>query len=596
LADDAAGTVRGVTGGDSIGAVFARRAAAHPDRIAVTVVDGPSQAVSTSVTYAELDSRVRARAGELAARFAPGSRLVLGFPTSIGFVEAFLGCLVAGMVAVPVPDPADSRHASARVAAVIRDCSASLVLTGVDQLVAFSDWLEREGLADCPCEGLGRLASRSGTDAGRLPAIGGDALAVLQYSSGSTGEAKGVMLTHANILANLAAYCRCCELTDKDRFGSWLPLHHDLGLFTQLCTALLLGTTSVLMAPSAFARRPAAWLEMLGEHAITVTAAPSFAFDLCLRLVSETQLASLDLSRVSYLFNGSEPIHVPTMVAFTERFGRAGLRPGAVAPGYGLAEATVFVSAKARDIPPTVVVLDVEAAERGTVELVGEGRELAGCGQPVGVEARVVDPVAMTELPGDKVGELWLRGAGVSAGYWRRTELSRRTFGARLAGAGSGWLRTGDLACLVAGQIVVTGRLKEMLVIRGRNVFPQDVEQAARSAHQLLGGLWGAVFGVVAEEERIVVVHEVPREVADAHLPEIAAAIKRRLAGELGIVVGNVVLVDRGTVRRATSGKVQRVAIRGEFLAGRLDARHRELEPAVRELVAAANRTPASKS
>ena len=386
----------------------------------------------------------------------------------------------------------------------------------------------------------------------------------------------------------LAAYCLCCDLTAEDRFGAWLPLHHDLGLFTQLTTALLLGTTSVLMVPSAFARRPVAWLEMLGDHAISVTAAPSFAFDLCLRLVSDAQLAALDLSQVRYVFNGSEPIHVPTMTAFVERFGRVGLRPGAVAPGYGLAEATVFVSAKAPDIQATVVTLDAEAAERGTLAAVACGRELAGCGLPVGVEARIADPVALRELPDDRIGELWLRGPGVSSGYWGRPELSRATFGARLAGVSGSWLRTGDLACLVGGEIVVTGRLKEMLVIRGRNLFPQDIEQAARRAHPALDGLWGAVFGVPAPDERMVVVHEVPREIVVAELPGIAVAIKQRVTGVVGVPAGNVVLVDRGTVRRATSGKVQRLAMRGRFLAGTLEVRHRELEPAVRDLLAAA--------
>lgn len=585
-------TVVELTAYDSFGAVFAEHVKTRPDRAAVTVV-GESHGATETVTYVELDRRVQVRARALLSRIAPGSRILLGLPAAAEFAEAYLACLVAGMVAVPVPHPGGGRNAAARVAAIMRDCTASLVLTGRDELKTFGEWLRAEDLDGVPCEALPLLEGAPATAPDRWPPVDRDTLAVLQYSSGSTGEPKGVMLTHGNILADLDAYCRCCRLDQDDRFGSWLPLHHDMGLFSQLSAALLLGTTCALMPAVAFVQRPAAWLRMLDEHAITVTAAPSFAFDLCTRLISDEQLEGIDLSRVRYIFNGSEPIHVPTMTFFAERFARAGLRREAAAPAYGLAEATVFVSAKAPDVVATVVTVDAEAAERGELRGAAQGLTLAGCGVPGGAEARIVDPVARRELPAGHVGELWLRGPSVGAGYWDRPELSQRTFAATLTAGEPGWLRTGDLASLVGGELVVTGRLKEMLVVRGRNLSPQDVEQEARIAHPALNGLHGAVFGVRAPDERVVVVHEVASRISSAELPSIVHAVKQRLTAVLGVPARNVVLVDRGTVPRTTSGKIQRLAMRALFLSGNLAMRHDELEPAVRSLLASARRTPA---
>ena len=578
-----------IDGFESLGGAFAARVAAHPGRVALRIVRGPGDA--DSVTYAQLDRRVRAHADELRARFAAGSRILIGLPTSIEFAEAYFGCLVAGMVAVPVPHPAGGKHAAARVAGIVRDCDASLVLASDGEHATFREWLAQEGLAEVACESLSPIAGEPGgsrepgsrAEAGGL--VGRKDLAVLQYSSGSTGEPKGVMLTHGNVLSNIVDYCRGCDIDASDRFGAWLPLHHDMGLFSQLTAALILGTTSVLMPPLTFVRRPAAWLRMLDEHAITVTAAPNFAFDLCTRLVTDEQLATLDLSRLRYVFNGSEPIHVPTMLAFAERFAAAGLPAEAVAPAYGLAESTVFVSTKAPEQRPTVLTIDPGAAERGVLRAARTGRELAGCGVPGG-EARIVDPATRRELPAGRIGELWLRGPSVGIGYWGRPELSRETFDARLSDGDAGWLRTGDLASLVDGELVVTGRIKEMLIVYGRNLSPQDIEEEARPAHPALDGLRGAAFGVAAPDERVVVVHEVARGTDAAVLPSVAEAVKQRLSATLGIPVRNVVLVDRGTVRRTTSGKIQRLAMRSLFLAGELRVRHDALEPAVERLMA----------
>ncbi|RPE33069.1 fatty acyl-AMP ligase [Kitasatospora cineracea] len=574
----------------NVGDALAARAAAHPDRTALTIHRGSAGPAPESLTFAELHRRARLRAAALADRFAPGGRVLLALPTSTEFVEVYLGCLLAGLVAVPVPVPGGSAHATARVAAVVRDCTPGLVLATGQDRAALCEWLLTQDL-DVPVEAVAPVGDGPANGPHPLPDLpdtGPDTLGVLQYSSGSTGTPKGVMLSHGNILANARAFSTDCGIGPDDRFGNWIPLHHDMGLFTQLSTALLLGATSVLMPPAEFVKRPVEWLRMMDRHRITVTAAPNFAFDLCLRLVTDQHLAELDLSALKFLANGSEPIHAPTLTAFADRFAAAGLARTAVSPGYGLAEATVFVCAKAPGTDPTVRTVDPAAAERGTVRPAEQGRPLVGLGLPGGFESRIVDPDTRRVLPDGAVGELWLRGDSVGSGYWNRPDLTEEVFGARTAdGDGRRWLRTGDLGTLLDGELFLTGRLKEMLVLRGRNLFPQDLEQEARAAHPALNGFFGAAFPVPAPDERVVLVHEIDPRVRGNGPAEVAAAVKQRLTAELGAPMRNVVLVRRGSVRRTTSGKVQRTAMREEFLAGALSVVHAELEPAVRMLLPA---------
>jgi acyl-CoA synthetase (AMP-forming)/AMP-acid ligase II len=413
----------------------------------------------------------------------------------------------------------------------------------------------------------------------------------LQYSSGSTDTPKGVMLGHGSVLANVRTISRACDVGPRDCFANWIPLHHDMGLLCQLTAALLLGASSVLMPPVDFVKHPVEWLRMLDHYRATVTAVPNFAFELCLRLVTEAQMAELDLSAMRVILNGSEPIHAPTLTAFTSRFARAGLSATAMKPAYGLAEATVFVSGEAPGNTARVLTVDPAAAERGEIVPAAEGRSLVGLGAPEGsFQARIVDPHTRRALPDGKVGELWLSGPSVGSGYWNRPDLSARIFRARLVDApepGAGWLRTGDLGCFLDGELYLTGRLKELMILRGRNLYPQDLELEARAAHDALVGLLGAAFSVPAPDERVVLVHEVSPNLDPAELPLVAAAVRRRLTGSVGAPVRNVVLVRRGTVRRTTSGKIRRGAMREEFLAGQLTVTHRELEPAVARLVAA---------
>jgi acyl-CoA synthetase (AMP-forming)/AMP-acid ligase II len=421
-------------------------------------------------------------------------------------------------------------------------------------------------------------------------------LAVLQYSSGSTGSPKGVLLDQENILANIAALGTFFGIGGAgDSFGSWMPLHHDFGLFVQLTVALLHGVPTVLMSPSQFVRRPVEWFRMMDRFATTVTSAPNFAFGLCLRLISDSDLEGLDLSGMRCFVNGSESIHAPTMAAFAKRFARVGLRPEVFTPGYGMAEATVYVSACPVDRLPTVLVIDPRQAEDGEHPRLagtagGAGKEVVGVGMPPAHEMRIVDPHSCRVLPDGAIGEVWLRGASVGRGYWNKPELSAQTFQARLADDpdnAPGWLRTGDLGALVDDELFITGRLKEMMIVRGRNLFPHDLEQQARLANAALEGFVGAAFGVAAPDERIVLIHEVSPRVPAEDLPAVATDVLRRLTASFGVPVRNILLVRRGVIRRTTSGKIQRHAMREQFLTGSIPALHSELDASVQRLLTA---------
>lgn len=569
---------------------FAGRAAAEPERCALTVLGSTAQDVRAELGRAELDRRARARAARLAERFAPGERVLFVLPTGTAFVELYLGCLYAGLVAVPAPEPTGSNSIE-RVAGIVRDCTPALVVTTAAGRADLEARLRNLGFGHVPVEEAGEADPDAGPeiDAARRP--NRESVAVIQYSSGSTGEPKGVVLTHGALLNHTKAMAVHAESGPDEVYGSWLPLHHDMGLFAMLTTGLLHSSHVVLMAPSEFIRRPAEWLRMLALYGCTTSAGPNFAFDLCVRAIPDAKLEGLDLSRLRHIWNGAEPINPATVAAFSARFAAYGLPPEAISPCYGLAEATAYVSTTAIAAPPTTLTVDparLESLAEPRLSPSPDGRAIMGLGQLGGLEARIVEPRSGRVLPEGAVGEIWLRGAHFGSGYWNKPELTARTFDAHPVGEqdAPGWLRTGDLGGFLDGELFVTGRIKELLVVHGRNLFPQDVEREARAAHNALEGFLGAAFAVAAPDERVVLVHEINPSTPRDELPTVATAVARRLMASLGVPVRNLVLVKRGTVRRTTSGKIQRTAMRERFLAGAITALHAEIEPAVRRVSA----------
>lgn len=576
----------------------------------VFLPDDGQGSVPEHLTYAGLDRRARGIASWLREHGAVGRPVLLLHPPGTAFVAAFVGCLYAGSVAVPAPLPTDRGQQLARVAGILRDSGASAVLSTGAYVPLLEAWLESVALPRVRClatdrEDIGDPASW------RAPDTSPDDLAFLQYTSGSTSEPKGVMVTHANLLANEAAIGRWAGTHEGMVVGGWLPHYHDLGLIGHLLHSLYVGGLSVQMSPLSFLKRPRRWLEMIGDYRVEGSGAPDFAYDLCLRRVTDEQLARLDLSSWRCAPNGAEPVRADTLRAFVERFAPAGLRREVFAPCYGLAETTLLVTGADPATEPTIRTVDAAALEQGVLA-VGEGRTLAGSGSARDCEVRIVAPGTDAPLADGLVGEILVRGPSVTAGYFGNEAATAGCFGA------DGWLRTGDLGVLDAGELFVTGRLKEVIVLAGRNLYPHDIERAAQSADPSLTRGAGAAFAVRSgrtagattstepddstasggrggsEREHLVLVQEVRlAAVRDGDLRAVATAAQSAIGREFAVSAGNVVLVKPGTVRRTTSGKVRRTTMRDLFLDGTLTPLYEVLEPAVRDLLGDAPDTTA---
>jgi long chain fatty acid CoA FadD26 len=540
-----------------------------------------------AVTWERLHARALALAGRLAATAGPGERAALLLPQGLDYVTAFLGCLYARVIAVPLFSPGLPGHAG-RLRAVLDDCEPACVLTDSANAAAVTDFTAAYGTAAAPVLCVDRPGSaEESAPVAELPADPGD-IAYLQYTSGSTRTPAGVMISHRNAVANahqaLAAFG--VDLLPSTTVG-WLPLFHDMGLVLSVAAPVVGGFPSVLMDPVSFLEQPLRWLRLLGAYPGTVSAAPNFAYDYCAARISPRDTVDLRLDRVRVLINGSEPVRPGTVDRFQRAFAPAGLRPEAQCPSYGLAEATVFVAADPYTAPPTVVDCDRDALAAGRVEAAADGApgvRLVACGTPVGQEVRIVDPETGTPLPDGRVGEIWLRGPNTGLGYWKQAERTESAFGGRLPGeprTAARWLRTGDLGARHVGQLLVTGRLKDLLILDGRNHYPQDVEETVQSAVPGIRRDRLAVFTVPAQDEAVgpdasaapelvvaVAEHARGAEPTEADREDAARAARGAVSAEHGLRLARLLLVPPGEVPRTSSGKVARGACRDRYLAG----------------------------
>jgi acyl-CoA synthetase (AMP-forming)/AMP-acid ligase II len=512
------------------------------------------------VGYRELDRDARGIAAWLADRPESAQPVLLLYLDGMEFLRAFLGCLYAGVVAVPAPVPHDERSTE-RVAAVIADSGARLVLTtsGFQPLIAAGT----EAVVIATDGPLGD------PDAWRMPDIDSGTIAFLQYTSGSTGTPKGVVVTHGNLLHNEAAII-AIGFDDTATGVSWIPQFHDMGLIGSLLGSIYAGANLVFMSPTTFLKRPVRWLRAIDKYRATFTAAPNFAYELIARRVTDEQLAELDLSTLEIALCGAEPVREQTMLAVHERFAAAGWRPTAFVPSYGLAEVTLLASNGAIDAVPAV--LDT-----------GHDSRLVSCGRAArGLDIRIVDPGTRQQAPDGTVGEIWIRGASVAAGYWNRPEETRETFDAHIGTAGP-FLRTGDLGLLHDDELFVAGRLKDLLIINGRNIYPQDIEDLVRGLHPALDNTGVAVSVDAGGRERLVLVLGVKKALqGGTTFAELTSAIKLAVARGFDVPAPNVVLVAPRSVHRTTSGKVQRGSMRAAFLEQRVEGvLHEDLEPAL---------------
>ncbi|BBC38998.1 Peptide synthetase [Streptomyces graminofaciens] len=562
----------------------------HPDRIAYRyLVTGDSDGEVQEISYGRLADRSRAVAAWLQDRGLAGSRAMLLHPPGLEFISSYLGCLAAGVVAVPgVPPQGRSRNhrALTRMKRLMADADTKVILGGREVLTALGTMAENlPELADITCVATEDIPDELAAS-WREPDLTADSVAFLQYTSGSTSAPRGVVVTHGNLLDNGRVIAErmghtpdVIEEYGHEVFVSWLPVYHDMGLIGPVLNAFQLGVTSTLFSPLHFLQQPGRWLEAVSRYRPHTSGGPNFAYELCLKHATPELLDGLDLSSWKVAFNGAEPVRAATLRRFAETFAPAGFRREALYPCYGLAEATLMVTGSTKDTPPVLI----DTAETGPLAGAADAAAV-GSGRPgPGVTVVIADPEAGEELPDGEVGEIWVAGASVAKGYWRNTLATRETFRATLTGREGRFLRTGDLGFLRDGELFVTGRLKDLMVVDGRNHYPQDLELAAELAHPALRpgctaafsvdtAADGVVDGVVGGEQPVLVAEVAPDAAGEAE--KIVDVIRGAIGEAHGLAVRDVVLVHPGTIPKTSSGKIQRHATRAAYLAGGLSVVH----------------------
>lgn len=540
------------------------------------LADGKTEA--GSLTYAELDREAGRIAAWLRNYLAPGDRTLLLFPSGLEFITAFYGCLYASVIAVPLYPPRRNRI-DRRILAIANDAEAKFALTTSRILRDVRRRLENAR----ELEHLTWLAS-DGDEVGRHRSAGvaefseprpvGDTLAFFQYTSGSTATPKGVMLSHTNLVENLAGLAACWEHTPDSVMVTWLPAFHDMGLIYGMLQPVFGGFPCYFMPPAVFFQQPLLWLQAISKYRGTHSAAPNFAYDMCVERTTSEERAALDLNDWQVSLNGAEPVRESTLTSFRRTFEPCGLRATAVCPGYGLAESTLGVTAVRKNRPTRSYRLCADSlADNRVVKADDKGDQaatLVGCGPAMGrTQLLIVDPVSLRRSPANQVGEIWISGPSVAQGYWNRNEETRRTFQAHLTDTGEGpFLRTGDLGFLMDGELIVTGRIKDVIIVRGQNVYPQDIEFTVEQCHPALRKNSGAAFGVdIMGEERLVLVQEVNRsDVRSLDGDRVVGAIREAVMDHHAVPLHAVLLLRTASIPKTSSGKIQRHACRNGFL------------------------------
>ena len=546
----------------------------QPDATAYGFTDGEEE--ESRLSYAELYRRSRGVAATLTEMGMAGERALLLYPPGLDFLVAWYGCLMAGAIAVPAYPPRRNRNVN-RIQAISDDAQAKVALTEHDVTERSEELLdEAPHLKQLQWVATDRIPIDRG-DAFRPIKIDPASLAMLQYTSGSTGTPKGVMLSHANLMHNVQIICHAFEPHREGGNGlSWLPTYHDMGLVGGCLMAMLFGRPARLMSPMAFLQKPVRWLRGISKYKVTISGGPNFAYELCTDKISDDQLEGIDLSSWQTAFNGAEPVRADTLARFTERFAPYGFRPETHYACYGMAETTLIVTGSRAHRGPVIRSFDGKALDMRRVLPLAAGspgaRALVGCGRVLPDEkVIIVDPEALVELSADKIGEIWVQSPSVAQGYWNKPDASEATFGATLADTGAGpYLRTGDLGFFYEGEIYVTGRLKDLIIVRGVNRYPQDIELTVENASPKVQQNAVGAFAVdLAGRERLIIVAEVERTRRD-DWSDVIRDIRAAVAAEHELPPDAVALVRFGSIPKTSSGKIQRHACRDEFLAGTL--------------------------
>ncbi|WP_082990568.1 AMP-binding protein [Mycobacterium sp. 1482292.6] len=561
--------------GSSILAMLHGRASLRPNDVAYTFTDYSDDAdgVAQSLTWSQLSRRTFNVAGELGQHGSVGDRAVILAPQGLDYIAAFLGSMQAGLIAVPLPLP-HRGSSDERVSAVLADTSPSIVLTTSAVAEDVAEYVDRARMDDVPK--IVEIDSMN-LDADRQTAVPATVLpdvAYLQYSSGSTRTPTGVMISHHNLQVNFEQLMRSFFADSRRKapsdttIVSWLPFYHDMGLVLGVCAPILGGWRGDLMSPVAFLERPARWVRSLAANTSSWSAAPNFAFDLAARKTSDRDLAGLDLGGVLGIISGAERVEPATLSRFVDRFAHFNFRDDMMRPSYGLAEATVFVASGTWSDEATVHFdIDELSAGRAKPCAAGAGSSLVKYEPPQSPALRIVDGDTDRECPPGVVGEIWVRGANVAEGYWRKPPAEQRCFGATLVDPSPGtpdgpWLKTGDLGFIHEGGLFIVGRIKDLLIIRGRNHHPEDIEATVQ---EITGGRVAAISVPVNSTEKLVTVIEYKKrgdstEAAMHSLTSVKRDVTSAISNAHGVNVGDLVLVPPGSIPTTTSGKIRRAA------------------------------------
>lgn len=540
--------------------IVVQRAQTQADDIAYRFFQGASLEPEV-LTFHGLWQRAAALAARLQHDGLAGARVLLACKSQKLFVIGFFGCLLAGCAAVPTPPPRRKALAG-RLQLLASDAAIGALLTDSDQ-IELEPGLPVIDLAAWEASAENGADLAAAAQRWTMPALQDDSLAFLQYTSGSTSDPKGVVVLHGNLMRNCAAIQQGMGFTPASSILTALPLFHDMGLVGGVLESMYVGCIGNCMPPAEFVQYPERWLRIIAQFGITISGGPNFMYELAARNVTPEQLAGCDFSRWEVAFCGAEPIRASTIARFTAQFAPFGFRPQSFYPCYGMAESTLFITGKRIDQLPEVCS--------------HHGGAVVNCGLPrLDTQVAIVDPVTLGALPELAVGEIWVAGGSVAGGYWRNPELTAQVFGARIAGGPQqSYLRTGDLGYLKRGELYVTGRLKDLLVVYGKKYAPHDIEAAAEASHEALREAGGAAFCFNDDGgDRLLLAFELKREWLrrGAEWPEVKNAMRRAVSAAHGVAIDEIVLIKPGSLPRTSSGKVRRQQCRSDYLAGLLDS------------------------
>jgi len=557
----------------SLLSILDQRVSQTPEKLAyIFLKDRENQA--QTITYQQLSQVSKRIAARLQSLIPPGARALLLYPQGLEFITAFLGCLSAGIVAVPAYPPKRNQKNS-RLIAIIEDCQPQIILTTSSLLeniqskikdflnLSIIQFLATDNLNDDEdCEF-------------HFPEISGNSLAFLQYTSGSTGSPKGVMISHDNIAHNSVYIQKAFELTEKSVSVTWLPSFHDMGLIDGIIQPLYTGFLGIVMSPESFLKNPILWLQAITKYRATHSGGPNLGYELCVQRITSEQQKILDLSSWVSAYNGAEPIRRKTLDNFSDKFRSSGFKSQYFYPCYGMAEATLMISGGNIEDGPVYLNVQSDFLENNQIveaEKDGENyQELVGCGQVwQDTEVNIVDPESCLECGENQVGEIWVSGSSIAQGYWQQTEKTIATFQAKLANTTDErhFLRTGDRGFMRAGELFITGRIKDVIIIWGRNHYPQDIEYSVQQSHKALRLDCGAAFTIeIDNQEKLVIVQEVERIYLNKlNFNEVFSAIREAVALHHALQVYAIALIKPASIFKTSSGKIQRHACRHAFL------------------------------